>query len=190
MSGYEASIVTELNFPNKTTIEVTDASDVYGLLYENEYGWTDYRNRYHFYDSTLNASYQNFINDPNHEATPKFYTGDSKNYNCIAEKGVYSWGFSGEWVLIVPYINSVWILGSYILWLNTKFNSDFTRKGRRMGTYRAIADVAEAIREDLGEYISASSEQDQGTALKRRGPVKYYVDEIDERKMAHIGLSS
>lgn len=59
-----------------------------------------------------------------------------------------------------------------------------------MGTYRAIADMAEAMREDLEEYISAYSEQELEAALNRRGPVKYYVDESDERKMAHIGLST
>ena len=49
---------------------------------------------------------------------------------------------------------------------------NFTRKGRRMGTYRAVADVAEAMQEDLGEQICAYLEKELESAARRSGPLK------------------
>lgn len=63
-------------------------------------------------------------------------------------------------------------------------------EGRQMGTYRAIADVAEAMREDLGEDCCAYSDKELATALKRKGPIKYYVDPGAKGRAGHVGLSS
>ncbi|KAL9015211.1 MAG: hypothetical protein Q9180_008894 [Flavoplaca navasiana] len=117
-----------------------------------------------FFDSDLNASHHRKSNNNlNHKVGPSFYTRDSRNYNCIAaEKGVHSWGFSGD---------------------------NFTRKGRRMGTYRAVADVAEAMQEDLGDHICTYLEKEFEFAARRSGPLNYHVDKGDERNMTHIGLS-
>ncbi|KAL8902021.1 MAG: hypothetical protein Q9192_000234 [Flavoplaca navasiana] len=117
-----------------------------------------------FFDSNLNASYhRNSNNNLSHKVGPTFYARDPRNYNCIAAgKGVHSRGFLGD---------------------------NFTRKGRRMGTYRTPADVAEATQEDLGDNICAYSEKGFESAARRSGPLKYYVDKGDERNKTHIRLS-
>jgi hypothetical protein len=62
-------------------------------------------------------------------------------------------------------------------------------------------DLAEAIREELGDNVCAYSEEELKPALSRRAPVKYAVmeseenmdvrddGEVDGLKMGHVGLS-
>ncbi|KAL8839788.1 MAG: hypothetical protein Q9170_001599 [Blastenia crenularia] len=193
MSGYEASTRTELVLPNKTTVDVTDFSDFRGSLFHCSDPDPDPRYscgnaNYVFYDLSLNTSYQAILT--NGLDMNEFYTAKSDNYHCIAEKGMYQWGFSGEWVLLISCFNGAWIIGLWILWVDTEWNSQFTRKGRRMDTYRAIADIAEAMKGDLGEDTCAYSEKELAAALKRGGPIKYYVEPDAEGEKGHIGLSS
>ncbi|KAL8730287.1 MAG: hypothetical protein Q9166_004170 [cf. Caloplaca sp. 2 TL-2023] len=157
MSGYKASIRTDLELPNKTALDATELNSLGDYLRYVEYFHTDLNsntvdhNSINFYDSTLNASHHDSIAEPYHKSRPLFYTEDPQNFNCIAEKDRYGRGFPGEWVLIVSCLNGTWIAGIYVLWLHTEWKSSFTRRGRRMDAYRSIADVAEAMQEDLVE---------------------------------------
>ncbi len=69
-------------------------------------------------------------------------------------------------------------------------NSEFCKKRRRLGTWRAIADIAEAMREELGPDICAYSEEELYEALEKRPPVKYYSTRATEDQPGYIGLSS
>lgn len=53
-----------------------------------------------------------------------------------------------------------------------------------------MADISEAMREELGPNICAYSEQELAEALKNRPPVKYYSSQGTETEPGHIGLSS
>ncbi|KAL8826977.1 MAG: hypothetical protein Q9191_003464 [Dirinaria sp. TL-2023a] len=192
MSGYEGSIKTELILPNKTLVDIGSISSFEGILFSRrEYDSAGY-STYDFYDEGLNKTwtlYQDYLSYHNTSQTT-FYTQDPANYNCVAEQGVYQWGFSGEWVLVVICVNCLWVFGLWILWVDTELKSQFTRVGRRMGTYRAIADIAEAMREDLGPNLCAYSDKELAHALKTQGRLKYYVREGAEDEAGHIGLSS
>ncbi|KAL8897133.1 MAG: hypothetical protein Q9207_007361 [Kuettlingeria erythrocarpa] len=205
MSGYETSIRTELSLPNGTRLDTTDLNTFEGHLYycldlPRSYppcSFIPYPNEITiaFYDSMLNSSYYALPNegkglDDYYRSAADFWTVGPKNYNCVTQKDMYQWGFSGEWILIVSTLHSVWLLGLWILWLDTERKSQFIRKGRRMGTYRAVADITEAMIEDLGENICAYSEKELAVALKRRGPIKYYVDPGINGEWGRIGLSS
>lgn len=197
MSGYEGATRTALVLPNKTTVDLTSLSTFRNILYFvpgcndsnavscNEHLWK-YRVEYQFYDDTLNSSWHDFVVDNR----KLFYTEDPSNYNCVAEQNFYEWGFSAEWVLVVICVNSFWVLGLWILWLDTDFNSQLSIAGRRMGTYRAIADISEAMREDLGPNLCGYPEKDLAAAVKRQRPVKYYVEEGRDGEVGRIGLSS
>ena len=196
MSGYEGSIKTALVLPNKTQVDISTMQSFNGILYSsnNPYeGAGSYTSTaYDFYDDYLNTTwraYQDYLDYGNTSVTT-FYTQDPANYNCVAEQGVYQWGFSGEWVLVVICVNGLWVFGLWILWVDTELKSQFTRVGRRMGTYRAIADIAEAMREDLGPNLCAYSDKELANALKTQGRVKYYVTEGAVGEPGHIGLSS
>jgi hypothetical protein len=100
------------------------------------------------------------------------------------------WGFSSEWFFVVAVVNSCWLLGLCILWLDCDTNSELCKKGRRLGLWRAIADISEAMREELGPNICAYSEKELAEALKNTPPIKYYVKHGTEQEPGHIGLST
>ncbi|KAH8770455.1 hypothetical protein F5882DRAFT_507465 [Hyaloscypha sp. PMI_1271] len=100
------------------------------------------------------------------------------------------WGFSYEWLFVAAIINSCWLLGLWILWPDCDTNSELCKKGRRLGLWRAVADISEAMREELGPNICAYSENELTEVLKNRPPIKYYVKQGTEQELGHIGLSS
>ncbi|KAE9367622.1 hypothetical protein N431DRAFT_383412 [Stipitochalara longipes BDJ] len=128
--------------------------------------------------------------DPYDWASWGFYPTDADNFRCVSESGVYQWGFSYEWLFVVAVVNSCWLLGLWILWLDCDTNSELCKKGRRLGLWRAIADISEAMREELGPNICAYSESELEEALRNRPPVRYYVKHGSDEEPGHIGLST
>lgn len=77
-----------------------------------------------------------------------FYHSNKSNFFCNTRSDEYQvrqfhdpsrmstdlsqWGFSYEWLFVVSIVNSVWIIGLWILWLDCDTNSEFCRKGRRL----------------------------------------------------------
>ncbi len=59
-----------------------------------------------------------------------------------------------------------------------------------MGMYRAIADISEAMREDLGPNLCAFLDAELTVAVRKQRPIRYYVSDGKEDGTAHIGLSS
>ena len=165
---------------------------------------------YHWYDSTLNMSWSNAITTTrastpeieSYEAyqnssgywyisnTGQFFMEDPTHYSCVIDPNIYHWGFSAGWIIIVAAVNSAWLIGLWIIWVDADHNSQLCRKGRRMGVYRGMVDISEAIREDLGNNLCAYSEEELAAAVQRQGPVKYYASDVEDGQSAHIGLSS
>jgi hypothetical protein len=146
-----------------------------------------------------------------------FYPTMGDHFKCIAENNSYQvfsslffsflfysslpndrpdpltqpqWGFSVEWLTVTTVINSVWLLGLWILWIDCDTNSELCRKGRRLGVWRAVVDISEAVREELGPNICAYSEPELADALAKRPPVRYYAKHGTVDEPGHIGLSS
>lgn len=199
ISGYEAAYDTVLVLPNKTMLRLDGLDSLQGpLYYKTCRGYTEEpkscpESHVEFYDPVLNESYSRLWEwHVNHEAgsRPSFYAELPENFNCVAEENRYEWGFSGEWVLIAGCVNSFWLFGLWILWLDAHTQSEFCKKGRRMGVYRAIVDIAEVIREDLGPNLAAYSEAELSAALHQQGRIKYHVSKSKTDSSMHIGLSS
>ena len=74
------------------------------------------------------------------------------------------------------------------MWLDSQHNSELTRKGRTMGTWRAVADLAEAMMMELGPHANAYSDKQLGKVLENRPPIKY-DSVVDEKGMHHIHLT-
>ena len=87
-------------------------------------------------------------------------------------------------------VNTVFLYGLWFLWLDCDTNSELCKKGRRLGLWRAVADISEAMREELGPNICAYSEQELAEALKNKPPIKYYATPAQTDEPGHIGLSS
>ncbi|CZR52596.1 uncharacterized protein PAC_02473 [Phialocephala subalpina] len=100
-----------------------------------------------------------------------------------------SQGFSYAWLLITCTIHSIWLLGTYILSLDSSYNSEIIKKGRKYGTWRAILDLAESVNRDLGRDTCAYGEDEIVEELGKRRPVGYFVDEQDGGGgVAHLAL--
>lgn len=147
---------------------------------------------YNWTDSGLNETWwRRFQQDPLSSQWDQwsdwgFYPTDQSNYFCTTKNNEYQvrlspllrthktdlrqWGFSYEWMFVVSIVNSVWLVGLWILWLDCDINSEFCRKGRRLGIWRAVADISEALREELGPNICAYSEEELAQALKKSAP--------------------
>ena len=203
VSGYEASYRTIYNLPNGTTLDVgkyvtlegvlwyynvTTESEVFGSQ-ECTYNTTERM----WFDPILNASWYHHDRLYMHEqfvVDRLFYLEDQNHTSCEIDQGLYQWGFSGEWVILILCFNSVFLFGLWILWVDSEANSELCRKSRRIGIWRAIADMAEAMREDLGTDLCAYSDQELCDAVGRLEPVKYCVSTRQEESVAHIRLSS
>ena len=136
-----------------------------------------------FYDPQLNASWNAYIANKS-----EFWTADPAHYNCIAEKDVYQWGFSGEWILIALVLHTLWTIGSAAVWFDAQVNGQCYQKGRRMGPYRALTDLGDAIRKELGTDIGTYSEEELAAATRRRSLIKYRV--VEEVGQSRIVLDS
>ena len=192
MSGYEVSMTTGVMLPNQSMFVVGDDAqvDLMPLMANkctknSSLSYTDAYECWGFYDETLQRSY-----DAYQSGNAPFYTQIPENIVCRADQHLYHWGFSAEWLLVVACVNSFWLFGLWVLWLDADMQSQLRKKGRRMGIYRAIADVAEVMREDLGPNLCAYSEAELTAAVRKQGPIKYYVSDENADGVAHIGLSS
>lgn len=151
---------------------------------------------YYWQDSDLNTSYWNEYEknigevDETEWSDWGFAPVNPDNFKCIAQNNLYQYGFSFEWLFVAAIVNSVWLYGLWIVWLDCDTNSEPCKKGRRLGLWRAIADISEAMRDELGPNICAYAEQELADALRNRPPIKYYAKKGTDGEPGHIGLSS
>ena len=116
------------------------------------------------------------------------YFQNPGHVQCVSN-GSYQWGFSSVATLAFLVLNSLWIIGTYGVWVHLNRKSLFLRT-RHLGRYRAAVDMVEAIREDLGHNTCAYTDEELDRELKKQPGVKYYVDYGEGEAPAHIGLTS
>jgi hypothetical protein len=92
------------------------------------------------------------------------------------QTATYKWGFSFLLLFIVLIFFLVWILGTYVLWLDAYLNSRLDIIKRDMGLYRAALDISTMIQSDLDILV------DQLT------PNYMIQKQIKGNKNARIGL--
>ena len=103
----------------------------------------------------------------------------------------FVWGVSGLLVRILFGVQIVWICGMYLIWLDANLNSVLCRNGRKIGgPFRAVTDLAEAMKEVIGDRTCAYTHAELAGALQQQSGVRYYSSRPDSAGVAHIGLSS
>lgn len=116
-------------------------------------------------------------------------TGKISEANFTCKPGtVYQWGFAAGWFLIIMGLIPVWFFGTYCLWLDAQHNSELTRKGRNMGPWRAVADLAEAMTVELGPHTNGYSNKELAKVLESRPAIKYNAL-VDGEGLNHILLA-
>ena len=142
------------------------------------------------------------------------YSGAGGEMVCGNDSSTYQWGFSPPLVMLFALLNGippllvrsgreklnllgVWILGTYITWIHTirLKSGQINRTGRSSGPYRAALDVSEAIREELGDNLSAYNDSEIAKTLEKRPPIKYVVTKAKAEHSSgepvwHLGVSS
>lgn len=80
----------------------------------------------------------------------------------------------------------------FMVWLDANLNSELCRKGRKMrGSFRNALDLAEAIREVLGDELCAYSDSEIARHLIKSGFGLQFCSSTDiDSGISHIGLSS
>ncbi|KAF2418267.1 hypothetical protein EJ08DRAFT_654357 [Tothia fuscella] len=100
---------------------------------------------------------------------------------CVPDTG-YRWGCSAIWLIINTCLMSFWAFGSYGIWVDAHRFSVLHRNGRKLGTWRAITDLAKAIEEDVGSSLSGYSNEELEKEVDAAPPVMYTVRrEADEQ---------
>jgi hypothetical protein len=112
-----------------------------------------------------------------------------ENVQCVATSK-YQWGFSTGVFLVFIVLNAAWVIGTYGVWIHMNRKSEFSRKQRSLGKYRAAVDMVEAITADLGNNICAYSDHELERVLRRGPGIKYTVTYGKGNELPHIGLSS
>jgi hypothetical protein len=79
--------------------------------------------------------------------------------NC-QQTATYKWGFSFLLLFVVLILFMVWILGTYVLWLDAYLNSRLDIVKRDMGLYRAVLDISNMIQGDLDIHVDPMTPND------------------------------
>ena len=110
---------------------------------------------------------------------------------CITEP-FFVWGFSSLLLQIILSLQIVWTFVMIFIWLHANMTSQLLFKNRNVrGNYRATTDLAEALRDALGDEYCAYSEDEIASELKRdRTGLRYYTADNKDRGISHIGLGS
>jgi len=93
-------------------------------------------------------------------------TNSVLNSSAMEQRGTcqqtatYRWGFSFLLLFIVLIFFLVWILGTYILWLDAYLHSRLDIVKRDMGLYRAALDISAMIQNDLNMLVDSLTPND------------------------------
>ncbi|KAH9211412.1 hypothetical protein DL95DRAFT_392571 [Leptodontidium sp. 2 PMI_412] len=101
------------------------------------------------------------------------YLRHKGNYECVS-KDIYTWGFSYELLLIYSCISGAWTLGTWIIYVYASVHSELFQKGRGFGTWRAVLDISESLKEMLGDRnVCAYTEKELSGSLQGRNMAMY-----------------
>jgi hypothetical protein len=78
-------------------------------------------------------------------------------------------------------INAVWFLGTGLLYIDAELHSELVRKARLAGTWRAVLDLAEAVKADIGSDTCAYAEDEIVSELHGKEIIGYRIIENKDR---------
>lgn len=94
------------------------------------------------------------------------YVHDHCTENTQSDRYLYTISL---WIWVTLCIlQGIWSFGMYGLWVDACRKSRLHQAGRRLGLYRGILDIAEALQNDLGPDTCAYSEAELEKAIKER----------------------
>jgi hypothetical protein len=108
-----------------------------------------------------------------------------------SDRDKYSYTIA-PWIwVIVCVLQFIWSLGMYGLWVDACRKSQLFQAGRRLGLYRGILDLAEAIRDELGPDTCAYSDAELKKAIFERSSAPGLVyRQIHQQQTNHIAITA
>ena len=108
---------------------------------------------------------------------------------CMPET-YFVWGFSSLLLYIIFSIQLVWTFIMLLVWLHANMTSNLLFKSRKVrGNYRAVTDLAEAMKDVLGDEYCTYSDEDLSRELAQQGPaLRYCTTDLGDSGLSHIGL--
>ncbi|KAI4265249.1 MAG: hypothetical protein L6R38_009555 [Xanthoria sp. 2 TBL-2021] len=150
---------------------------------------------------TINGGIHFFNNSsPSNYAQPAYCYNDlmlelnqMKPSTYCFNKEYFVWGFSSIVLYVTLGLQLAWTLGMYCLWLDANLASELVKTGRTIrGPFRAAADLAEAMKETLGDEYCAYTDKEIEKELERSGNMLRYHSTLsdDDDQLLHVGLTS
>lgn len=112
---------------------------------------------------------------------------------CIPDGHRYQWGVSWELLVILLILQIVWSISLLVMWIDATTHSQLVQKGRKMGTWRALLDLAEPLSTALGPAAGLYGEDELDQIVRRQPPVRYEMmidDDHNGGQLQHVSLVS
>ncbi|KAI5851371.1 hypothetical protein DFP73DRAFT_152735 [Morchella snyderi] len=123
------------------------------------------------------------------EAYDMAFTSNPSRHRCIATEK-YQYGVSTVIFRGTIVLQMLWTYTIYALWVHANRKGQLCSAGRKLGPFRAVADLAGAMKVDLGENASAYPDKVLEKECSRSKPgLRYYIDPHGDGTW-HVGLSS
>ncbi|KAL8645328.1 MAG: hypothetical protein Q9226_007355 [Calogaya cf. arnoldii] len=157
-------------------------------------------NRY--YNITINDIVYTFNNSNPYNYFEESYCYDDlllrpsemkERHTVCINKEYFVWGFSSIILYVTLGLQFAWTLGMYCLWLDANLASKLVKAGRTIrGPFRAATDLAEAMKETLGDEYCAYTEEEIQKELERSGDLLRYSAAVceDDDQLLHVGLTT
>ena len=149
-----------------------------------------WHNHTYVFNNTAFESYYDYTIGYCYNGKPT--TALSGNPAQCLPKTYFVWGFSSVLLEIILYLQIAWTFIMFFIWVHANSTSQLLFKNRRVrGSYRATADLAEALTEVVGDEFCAYSDNEIARELKREGDgLRYYTVDNNDNGVSHIGLGS
>ena len=110
---------------------------------------------------------------------------------CIPDGQNYQWGASWEILVLILCLQIIWSASMLLMWWQVTIYSPLVRQERKMGTWRAILDLARPLLARLGPGDGMYNQDQLEDSVRKMPPVHYETksDEIQDggcRQNVHL----
>ncbi|KAF8542603.1 hypothetical protein BDD12DRAFT_802777 [Trichophaea hybrida] len=128
------------------------------------------------------------------EYNGEHYEQDYISHHCTIsyDGNIYIYTLAPIFTLCVYLLQLVWLFGMYGLWVDACRKSQLHQAGRRLGIYRGILDVAEALNNDLGPNACAYSDTELIKEIERQPSthrLSYWESSTRYQSVRHLTIS-
>lgn len=202
---YSSSVASDCNNTFHSGSYVSFNSSAYPVAEISNTWYSNITFRNHNYTTTNYSMYIQSDSMDTYRTSPTDFTTESvctsngdplptsaKDKPQCIPKPYFVWGFSSLLLYIILPLQIIWTLGMFLVWLHAHMTSELLLAQRTVhGPLRAAADLAEAMKEVLGDEFCNYQDGELQRELKSEGGnLRFYTKDGEEDEAGHIGISS